>query len=193
MKAETKKTLIFGGVALGVAGFIIYTRNKNQKESEAILEYISQIPSQVDKSAATSQGIYTVLKTNFDQNRLHVIDSSGKDLYGKYSNSAMKNAISNIVVDLHKSISGAGTDTKLFFKTFQRIRNKNTMGFIDKIYKGMYGESLFEAMKGETALNSTAFGVFSDKTKNDLAIPLLSEGYWHPNIGEWINRISLYN
>lgn len=193
MKSETKKALIFGGIAAGVIGFVIYTRNKNQKEAELILSYINQLPSQVDKSAAAQQGIDTVKATKFDQNRLHVLDNNGKALYGKYSTPAIKSAITSIVTDLHKSMNRAGTDTSLFFKAFSRIRNKNTMGFVDQIYKALYKEYLFEAMKDESALNSTAYGVFSDKTKYDIAIPLLSEGYWHPSIAKWLNSISLYN
>lgn len=193
MDAKKKKALIFGGIALGIGAYIIYVRKRNEKEAAALLSYISQMSSQVDKSAAAEQAIKTVEATKFDPDRLHVVDASGRKLYGKYSDPRIKNAVSEIALNLNKAMSGLGTDTTSFYKNFSRIRNKNTMGFINTIYKSLYGKTLFERMKEEDKLHNTSFGVFSDKTKYDMNIPLLSDGYWNPNISKYLTSISLYN
>lgn len=188
-----QKIALLGMAGAGVIGFLYWQSKKNAEEAKLILDYINQTPSQVDKNAAAEQGIKTTEATKLDKTKMHVIGANGKDLFGNYTNPAIKDAMTKIMVDLRNSMSGPSTNTELFYKAFFRIRNKNTLAEINRLYKILYGETLFEAMKGESALNSTTYGVFSDKTKYDITIPGLSDGYWHPKIAEYLSRISLYN
>lgn len=187
------KITLFAVAGAGVIGYLYWQSKKNEEEAKLILEYISQSVSQVDKNAAADQGIKTVENTKFDPKKMHLIGTNGKDLFGDIKNPVIKDAMAKVVVDLRNSMKGAGTNKELFYKAFMRIRNKNTMGIINSAYKGLYGETLFEAMKGESDLNSAAYAIFSDKTKYDLMIPGLSEGKWAPPIADYLSRISLYN
>lgn len=187
--------LLIGG---GVVGFLYWQSKKNEEEAKTLLDYINMTPSQVDKNVAAESAIKTTENTKLDPNKIHVADASGKDLFGKLSDPKIKDALGNIMFELKESMSNvnkpiSGTDVKRFFKAFTRIRNKNTMGLVNNAYKGFAGEKLFDAMKGESQLNSTAFKVFSDKTKYDLMIPGLSDSHWSPAVSEWMNKISLYN
>jgi hypothetical protein len=177
----------------GVLAFLYYQSKKNQEEANTLLDYINMSVSQVDKNAAAEQGIKTAENTKLDPKKIHVADESGKDLFGDLQNPAIKTAMGNIMFELQQSMSGAGTDQKRFYKAFTRIRNKNTMGLINNAFKGLTGEKLFDYMKGESALNSTAYKVFSDKTKYDLMIPGLTDSHWAPAVSEWLSKISLYN
>lgn len=182
--------LLIGG---GVVGFLYWQSKKNEEEAKTLLDYINMTPSQVDKNVAAESAIKTTENTKLDPNKIHVADASGKDLFGKLSDPKIKDALGNIMFELKESMGGGGTDTKRFYKAFTRIRNKNTMGLINNAFKGFAGEKLFDAMKGESALNSVSYKVFSDKTKYDLMIPGLSDSHWSPAVSEWMNKISLYN
>lgn len=177
------------GISLSVVaiGILLYYRNKNQKDATAILDYVAKMPSQVDISQATDAGMELVRGTKIDLNKMKI-----DNLYGAYKNALIKKAIANTVVELYSAMKGGGTDVKAFMKALTRIKNKNTLAFIDKVYNAQFKEGLFEAMKGESALNSVTYAAFSDKTKYDLAIPFLSEGKWHPALASYFNAIPTY-
>ena len=72
------------------------------------------------------------------------------------------------------------------------IQSKNTLAIVDKIYKGVYNEGLFEAMKDEAALNNALYTAFSDKTKYNIAIPFITEGKWHPVFAAYFQSLKDY-
>jgi hypothetical protein len=186
MTNKQRNIAIFVSIGLVTVGYFIYRRKRNNEEANAIIEFINSSASQVDINEAANQGIETVRGTKFDSNKLYV-----DNLKGKYEGK-IRDAVANIVINLNKSMSGLGTDDKLFFQTLVRIKNKNTLSFVDKVYKAMYKEGLFEAMKDETKLNNAAFALYSDKNKYDLIIPLLSESKWHPLLATYFSKLPLY-
>lgn len=186
--SKNTKTAIYIGIALATVGFLFYRQKKNKEEATILLDFIAKMPSQVDLSKATDTAIVDVRKTKYNPNKIKI-----DNLYGAYkTNPAIKKAIANTVTELYASMKGVGTDEKPFFKALNRIKNKNTLMFVDLVYKAMFKQGLFEAMKEEVSLNNVQYGVFSDKTKYDLAIPLLSEGKWHPALASIFNRLPVY-
>lgn len=184
---KQKHIAIFLGIGAVTIGYLIYARKKNQEEASAMLQYINSLPSQVDLSDATKQGMDAVRGTKIDFNKLSI-----GNLKGSYTNPKIRSAVAKVVVDLYSSMKGAGIDIKPFYNALFSIKNKNTLAFVDKIYETMYKEGLFEAMKGESGLNNVYNSVFSDKTKYDLSIPFLSEGKWHPLLAKYFNDLPIY-
>lgn len=191
MKPENKKIAIYLGIAALTIGFLIYRRKQNEKEAGALLDYISKMPSQVDLNKAAEQGIKDVQDVKLRTDRV-VVKEGNKIVTGPVSDPKMKGYLANYVQRLHTAIDGPSTNTKEVFEVLSRIRTKNTLKWVDTIYKSMFKEDLFKAMAGESSLNNPIFAVFSDKTKYDLQIPFLSEGKWHPSIAGWLNNLPVY-
>jgi len=187
MTTKQRNIAIFVGIGAVTLGYLIYKRKKNNEESVALLDYISKMPSQTNLSSATQQGMDAVRGTKIDLNKLRI-----DNLYGSYSNPKIRNAIANSVTELYASMKGGGTDVNSFAKNLGRIKNKNTLAFVDRIYKVQYKEGLFEAMKGESVLNNVQYKVFSDATKYDFAIPFFSESHWHPSLANYFNNLPTY-
>lgn len=182
-----KKIAIGVGISVIAITFLLYNRNKNKKDADAILDYISKMPSQVDLSSATDSGMALVRGTKIDLSKMKIDNMSGA-----YKNRAIRNAIAKIVTDLYSSMKGANTDVKAFANTLARIKNKNTLAFVDMVYKSSFKEGLFEAMKGEFALNNVYYVMFSDKTKYNLAIPFLTDAKWAPQLSAYFNNLPMY-
>jgi hypothetical protein len=192
MTTKQRNIAIFAGIGAITIGYFIYIRKKNNEEATALLEYIATIPSQVNLSEATQQGMDAVRGTKIDLNKMAIIDSKGKLLKGSYKTPAIRDAIAKTVSELKASMQGAGTDAKSFALFLSRVRNKNTLALIDQVYKAMFKEGLFEAMKDEASLNNVHFARYSDKTKNDIAIPFFSDAHWHPNLSAYFNTLPMY-
>ncbi len=192
MTTKQRNIAIFAGIGAITIGYFIYTRKKNMEEANALLEYIATIPSQVNLSEATQQGMDAVRGTKIDLNKMAIIDGNGKLLYGAYKTPAIRDAIAKTVSELKASMQGGGTDIKTFAKYLSKVRNKNTLALIDQVYKSMFKEGLFEAMKDEASLNNVQYVVFSDKTKYNIAIPFLTDGHWHPTLSVYFNNLPVY-
>lgn len=184
---KQRNVAIFVGIGVITIAYLVWKRKNNEKEAGAILEYINNMPSQVDASDGAQQGMDIVRGTKIDFNKMKV-----DNLSGSYKNPAIRNAIANIVTELYASIKGGGTDIKNFTKQFDRVKNKNTMAFIDKVYKAQFKEGLFEAMKGEVALSSPYYAMFNDKTKYDMIIPFFSETKWNPKLSAYFENLPTY-
>ena len=191
LTSRQKNIAIFVGIGAITIGYLIWKRNKNEKEATAILEYINTLPSQVDLNQATEQGIKDVQDIKLRTDRI-VVKEGGKIVVGSIKDPKIGGYIANYVQRLNTAIKGAGTDYKELFEVLSRIRTKNTLKWVDTIYKTMFKEGLFEAMKSETLLNNVNYAVFSDKTKYDIAIPFLSEGKWHPALATYFNSLPSY-
>jgi hypothetical protein len=187
MTSRGKKIALFVGIGVIATGYFLYARKKNKDEANVILDYISKLPSQVDLSAATEQGIQSIQNIKFDPKRISI---SGKK--GAIDNATIRSEVTKVVKQLHDAIDGLGTSLTPFFDALKRIGNKNTFYAVDYIYKSVYKEGLFEAMKGEFALNNVNYALLSDKTKYNIAIPFLSEGKWHPVFAQYFGALKDY-
>jgi len=182
---KQKNIAIFVGIGAIAIGYLIWKRKKNEAEANALLEAIGTSLSQVDTNEASVQAIQQIQAMNIDPKNLKVDNLVG------YS-PKMRDAIANISTELYLSMKGAGTNLGNFAKQLNRIKNKNTLAFIDKIYKEAHKEGLFEAMKGELALANSAYAMFSDKTKYNIVIPFFSEVKWHPKLANYFNNLPTY-
>jgi len=191
MTPQQKKYAIIVGALVVAAGGYYYWRRKVSLEGDALLDYVKSLPSQVDLSKATEQGIKDVEDVKLRTDRV-VVKDGGKILAGPVGNTKLKNLLASYAQRLHTAMAGAGTNTKEVFAVLDSIRTKNTLKWVDAMYKGVFKEGLFDAMKGEAALNNVQFGVFSDKTKYDLAIPGITESHWHPALASYFNSLPIY-
>lgn len=187
MTPKTKKILLVVGIAAATTGVLIYMSKKNQEEGEVLLDIINKSASEIDKNAAAQQAIQEIKDVKFDKNKIKI-----GALSGPLSNPAIASAVAKINVALYTAMKGVGTDIKPLAQALTQIKNKNTMSLIDKTFKAQYGEGLFEMMAGESKLNNVAYKVFSDKTKNEIAIPFYSEAHWHPSVSAWLQKIPVY-
>ena len=185
LTSRQKNIAIFVGIGAITIGYLIWKRKKNEAEANALLEAIGVSLSQVDKNEASAQAIQQIQAMNVDPKKLKVDNLVGHS-------PKMRDAIANITTELWASMKGGGTSLNKFSEQFKRIKNKNTLSYIDKIYKAQHKEGLFEAMKGEFALANSGYAMFSDKTKYDLIIPFFSEVKWHPNLANYFNSLPLY-
>ena len=162
LTSRQKNIAIFVGIGAITIGYLIWKRNKNEKEATAILEYINTLPSQVDLNQATEQGIKDVQDIKLRTDRI-VVKEGGKIVVGSIKDPKIGGYIANYVQRLNTAIKGAGTDYKELFEVLSRIRTKNTLKWVDTIYKTMFKEGLFEAMKSETLLNNVNYNNYMIK------------------------------
>lgn len=186
---KQKKIAIGVGISVIAIGFLLYSRSKNKKEASAILDYISKMPSQVDLSSATDSGMNLVRDTKIDLSKIKI-----DNLSGAYKNKDIRNAISKVVVELYASMKGVGTNRTQLLNSLNRVKNKNTLAFIDRVYKAMYKEGLFEAMASESLLNNKAFNLFSDKTKYEVFYKptFMLDSKWAPEFAPYFNNLPIY-
>lgn len=183
-----QKILLWLGVGGVTIGFLIYRSKQNEKEGQIILDYINKSMTQNDLSKAVDEGIKSVQGTALDPSKIKLTTASGNITDPKVSD-----AMAKLNVQIYSAIKGISTDTKSLFNALLQIKNKNTLAFMDKVFKAQYGQGLFEMMKQEYLLYNTTYGKFSDKTNNALdTIPFLNDGYWNPAIAKWINSLPNY-
>lgn len=186
--AVTKKEIfitsavVFGSIIL----YAVYRNKRGNDISSALEDYINKSYTETDISKGGDEAISDIGKIKIDFNKMHI-----GNLYGKYSNPAIRNELAKTVTELWASMKGAGTDLKPFYQNFSKIKNKNTMAFIDTVYKAMHGEGLFQAMKGEISLNNSQYGQFSDKNPLLSNIPFINS-YWHPTIAKYLTKLPNY-
>lgn len=183
-----KKKIVIGGLIIAGASiaYLIYRSKQNQKEGDALLAYINKAYSQVDHSAAADQAIKETLNIKIDPNKLKV-----DNLSGKYS-PAIRNAISNVMTNLWAAMKGGGTNVEALMKQLSRIKSKNTLAFVDQMFKAQFGTGIFEWMKDEYALNNTVYGLYSDKTSSVMNLIPFSKAYWHPQISAYLQKLPEY-
>lgn len=186
--AVTKKeifitsTIVFGSIIV----YAVYRNKKGNDISKALEEYINQSYTQTDITKGAEEAIADVGKIKVDLNKIHI-----GNFYGKYSNPAIRNEIAKTATELWAAIKGAGTDMKPFWNNFSKIKNKNTMAFIDSVYKSLHGKGLFDDMRGEIMLNNSQYGRFSDKNPLFSNIPFINS-YWHPTIATYLTKLPNY-
>jgi hypothetical protein len=189
MTSKNKKIVL--GTSLVVAacgiGFLIYKRQVNKRNSGLMLEYISSLPNQIDTTRATEQGMTDVQNIKYDKNKLAI---SG--MKGSFDNKNIKDAIIKTTKDLHSAIDGVGTKEADFYRALFNIKNKNTLMFINRLYSSYFKEGLFEAMKGEIALNSVIWAWKTPKDSWYNSIPFFNDGRWNPKLAEYFNSLPNY-
>ena len=181
------QNIIYGALAVGAIGYLLYVNKKNKEEGSVLLQYINNMPSQTNLTQATEQGIASVQNTKVDTKKIRI-----NKMIGDYKNPKIRNEIAKTVTELWASMKGIGTDNKAFWNALSKIQSKNTLAFVNQIYKSQYKETLFEAMKNESALNNKGYAVYSDATKYDIMIPLLSGSHWNPLLATYFNNLPVY-
>lgn len=186
MEAKNKRNIVLLSLLAGTITFILIRRKVNSVQARALLDYVNAMPSQVDLSSNVDQGIQSTLSTKPDWNKLKI-----DNLVGPGNNTAIRDAMVKLVTNLNVAMAGLGTNDKAFYKELFRIKNKSTLASVNTLYKAVYRESLFDAMKAESKLNNMYFAVFSDKTKNSLYIPGISESKWSPILSVYFSNLPI--
>lgn len=185
MEKKTKNIVLLSLLA-GTVAFVLIRRKVNSIQAKALLDYINTMPSQVDLSSNVDRGISDTLNIKPDWNKLKI-----DNLVGPANNSSIKDAMAKIVTNLYTAMAGLGTDDKAFYKELFRIKNKTTLSAVNTLYKAQHGETLFDAMKGESKLNNVYFAQFSDKTSNSLFIPGYSDAKWSPVLNVFFTKLPI--
>jgi len=185
MEKKTKNIVLLSLLA-GTVAFVLVRRKINSNQAKALLDFVNAMPSQVDLSSNVDKGISDTMNIKPDWTKLKI-----DNLLGPANNSAIRDAMAKIVTNLNVAMAGLGTDDKKFYKEIFRIKNKTTLSAVNTLYKAQHGETLFDAMKGETALNNVYFAQFSDKTKNSLFIPGYSDAKWSPLLNVFFTKLPI--
>jgi hypothetical protein len=191
----TKNKKIILGTSVGVIAasviYLLYKRSVNKKNSQLMLEFISEIPKTNTTSAVQDLGnkiTYSVLN-QIDTTDMKKIPTKefivDKTTYKSISDLNKTGKMNEIVKDINKAVSSIkGTDTDLFFKSFARLGNRSAMIFANTLYKSLYKETMWDAIKGETAL-------YNSDLKKNLADPFNIAGLtdYNINIVNYLNYI----
>lgn len=186
MEAKNKRNIVLLSLLAGTVAFVLIRRKVNSNQAKALLDYVNAMPSQVDLSSNVDKGIYDTSNTKPDWNKLKI-----DTMVGPGNNPSIRNAMARIATNLKVAMGGLGTDDKAFYRELFRIKNKATLSAVNILYREVHGETLFDAMKGESKLNNVYFAAFSDKTKNSLYIPGLSDAKWSPILSAYFNQLKI--
>lgn len=158
---QRKNILLFSGAAiLGGIGFLVYKRQVNKRNSELMLEYISELPKINTSKDVTKLADEATANIINQVNSLSVKAMNGSTIIfdnKSYTLSTLSKTDGNekalsIVKGIHDSINRVGTDVDKFISNFTRIGNKNAMIYCNILYKSLYGETMWEAINGEALL-----------------------------------------
>ncbi len=182
MTPTTKKILIFSGFLTATAGTYLIIRTYNKKEGNLLLDYVTN-----------------TLHYDNDPQKQAAISTAGNltDLTKKYPGSVASHTkitpgytAGDLYASFKKAIGGLGTDTKLFFDTLYKIKNIYTFQLINEIYKrNNGGESLMDAIKGETKLYSIIWNSNSVKYTPVLAYMFGGGANYNPEFTKYINSL----
>ena len=186
MEAKNKRNIVLLSLLAGTIVFVLIRRKVNSNQAEALLDYVNKMPSQVDLSTNVDTGISSTLSTKPDWNKLKI-----DNLVGPGNNPSVRDTMAKVTTNLKVAMAGLGTDDKAFYRELFRIKNKSTLSAVNTLYKAQHGETLFDAMKGESKLNNMYFAQFSDKTKNSLYIPGFSDSKWSPILSVYFNNLPI--
>lgn len=171
-----QKRIGFAVVLTGAAiGYWYHVKKRNDAEAAALIQVIDGTLTQNDFSKMSNEIVSRIETMPLTKGSLQIDNI-------KDSNKAnFKNAMVDTVMNLAKSMKGAGTDVRLFSKNFSRIKNKATMKFANELYKAINGESLFDAIQGESALYTGSFSKGISDPFNMLNLP-----NYHPSIVKYL-------
>jgi len=161
MTTKNKKIILGTSIGVIVAGtiYLLYKRSVNKKNSQLMLEYISEIPKTNTTGALQELGnkiTYSVL-SQIDTTDMTKIPTKefivDKNTYKSIKDLNKTNKMTEIVKDINKAVSSIkGTDTDLFYKTIARLGNRSALIYANALYKGLYKETMWDAIRGETLL-----------------------------------------
>lgn len=186
--------IISGTVLVGGVSYLIYKKWKGDREVTALSDYIAnKTYDQLNTSAGADQAIDNITNTKIDTNKIHIGGLFGVDS----PNSPIRAAVLKTVQDLNKAIKGGGTSVTAFLNAFYTIKNQNTMALVDAIYKGIYKEGLFDAMKKEVILNNPLNKMFDENQglARTLLLPSIPsiKGSWIPQISQYLQNLPEYS
>jgi len=187
MSKKSNIAIISALVVVGGISYLVYRKYRGGKEVSALTDYIDGTYTQTNLSTGGDEAITNIGNIKIDPNKIRI-----GSLFGNSKTTAIRDAIAKTVTDLRTSMQGGSTDTKLFYSAFYRIKNKNTMAFVDAVYKVLFKEGLFEAMKDEYALYNSGNAFFNDDNTILKSIPFLSKGNWNPFIAKYLQALPDY-
>jgi len=170
MTTKNKKIILGTSIGVIVAGtiYLLYKRSVNKKNSQLMLEFISEIPK-TNTSGAVQELANKVTKdalSQIDTTDMTKIPTKEFIVDGITYNSIVDlnktGKMNEIVRNLNKSFSGLGTDLVLFGKTFSRLGNRSAMIFANTLYKQLYKETMWDAIRSEKQLNGGSLNKLSD-------------------------------
>lgn len=178
MTTKNKKIILGTSIGVIVAGtiYLLYKRSVNKKNSQLMLEYVSEIPK------TNTIGAVQELANKLTYNVLSQVDTTDmskiptkefivdKKTYKSITDLNKTGKMIEIVKDFNKSISGVGTDTDLFFRTIARIGNRSALIYANTLYKSLYKETLWNAIRDESDLMNNKVERFAGMPDYDATI-----------------------
>jgi hypothetical protein len=144
--------------------YLIYKRNLNKKNSELMSNYIDELPKintqsainetlNKDTDAAQNQttGAYQDIAKKYNP-PVVILDGRRLNLANPTESKIARDLMANILSNLGASMSGLKTNTKEFDRNFKRIGSYSAFTYLNSIYKIIYKEDLWSAIKGESKL-----------------------------------------
>jgi hypothetical protein len=170
MTTKNKKIILGTSIGVIVAGtiYLLYKRSVNKKNSQLMLEFISEIPK-TNTSGAVQELANKVTKdalSQIDTTDMTKIPTKEFIVDGITYNSIVDlnktGKMNEIVRNLNKSFSGFFTDLPLFGKTFSRLGNRSAMIFANTLYKQLHKETMWDAIRGEKQLYGGSLNKLTD-------------------------------
>ena len=170
MTTKNKKIILGTSIGVIVAGtiYLLYKRSVNKKNSQLMLEFISEIPK-TNTSGAVQDLANKVTKdalSQIDTTDMTKIPTKEFIVDGITYNSIVDlnktGKMNEIVRNLNKSFSGFFTDLVLFGKTFSRLGNRSAMIFANTLYKQLHKETMWDAIRGEKQLYGGSLSKMAD-------------------------------
>ena len=170
MTTKNKKIILGTSIGVIVAGtiYLLYKRSVNKKNSQLMLEFISEIPK------TNTSGAVQDLANKITKDALSQIDTTDMTkiptkefivdgiTYNSIVDLNKTGKMNEIVRNLNKSFSGFGTDLVLFGKTFSRLGNRSSMIFANTLYKQLHKETMWDAIRSEKQLYGGSLSKLSD-------------------------------
>lgn len=170
MTTKNKKIILGTSIGVIVAGtiYLLYKRSVNKKNSQLMLEFISEIPK-TNTSGAVQELANKVTKdalSQIDTTDMTKIPTKEFIVDGITYNSIVDlnktGKMNEIVRNLNKSFSGFFTDLPLFGKNFSRLGNRSAMIFANTLYKQLHKETMWDAIRGEKQLYGGSLNKLTD-------------------------------
>lgn len=174
MTTKNKKIILGTSIGVIVAGtiYLLYKRSVNKKNSQLMLEFISELPkvntteSRKEFFDKTTEDALKQIDTT-DMTKIptkeFIVDGI---TYKSITDLNKTGKMNEIVRNLNKSFSGVGTDLSLFGKNFSRLGNRSAMIFANTLHKQLYKETMWDAIRGEKQLYG---GLLNKFVPGDLA------------------------
>lgn len=190
--------IITGVVVVGAAtGFLIYQSRKNEAEGKELLDYLkTSVLDQTNATKAAADQIKNIdaIQSGTGPVKMDPAKIKIGNLSGNAKDPKIRDLLAKTNQELASSMKRIGTDQTAFFNALKNIKSKNTLAYIDKVFKVQYGEGLMKMMSGEQVFFNPSWCKYSEKTNTAMValFPAFSNGCWTPWLAEWIFKLPEY-